>query len=59
MKNDIYTPIDWWIEYSVWLMLQYKFMMPARVISHNDDMQKFLEAFSLNGIKSYNICKPY
>jgi hypothetical protein len=57
MKNNFYTPIDWWIEYSVWLMLQFKFMTPAKMIAHNDEMQKFIGQFSLNGIKS-NICKP-
>jgi len=57
MKNNFYTPIDWWIEYSVWLMLQFKFMTPAKMIAHNDEMQKFIGQFSLNGIKS-NICNP-
>jgi hypothetical protein len=57
MKNNFYTPLDWWIEYSVWLMLQFKFMTPAKMIAHNDEMQKFIGQFSLNGIKS-NICKP-
>lgn len=54
----MYTPLDWWIDYSVWLMLQYKFMMPAQMISVNDDMAKFIQTFSLNGIKSVNLCKP-
>jgi len=49
--------LGWWIDYTVWLMLQYKFMMPARLISHSDDMEKFLGQFSLNGIKA-NICRP-
>jgi len=54
----IYTPLDWWIDYTVWIMLQYKFMMPAKLISTSDDMQEFLRCFSLNGIKHHNICKP-
>ena len=54
----MYTPIDWWIEYSVWLMLQVKFMGPARMISRNDEMEKFMSHFSLNGIKIPTICKP-
>jgi hypothetical protein len=53
----MYTPLDWWFDYSVWLMLQWKFMTPAKMISVNDDMEQFLSQFSLNGIKS-NICKP-
>ena len=55
----MYTIFDWWIDMSVWWMLQYKFMMPAKLIAHNDDMQQFLEQFSLNGLKSSNLCKPY
>ena len=54
----MYTPLDWWIDYSMWLMLQYKFMAPAHMISVNDDMSKFINCFTLNGIKSSNICKP-
>jgi hypothetical protein len=53
----IYTPLDWWFDYSVWLMLQYKFASPAKFISVNDDMEKFLKQFSLNGIKQFNICR--
>ncbi len=53
----IYTPIDWWIDYSVWLMLQFKFMAPAKLISANDDMEQFLRTFSLNGVKHFNICR--
>jgi hypothetical protein len=55
----MYTPIDWWFDYTVWLMLQFKFMTPAKMIAHNDEMEKFLKTFSLNGVKSFNICKPY
>jgi hypothetical protein len=47
----MYTPIDWWFDYSIWLMLQFKFMTPAKLIAHNDEMEKFLSQFSLNGIK--------
>ena len=54
----MYTPIDWWIDYSVWLMLQFKFMTPAKLIAQNDDMEKYLKTFSLNGWKSSNICNP-
>jgi len=55
----MYTPVDWWFDYSVWLMLQWKFMSPAKMIAYNDDMENFLKCFSLNGIKSFNICKPF
>ncbi len=43
----------------VWWMLQLKFMLPAMVIARNDSMEHFIKHFSLNGIKSFNICKPY
>ena len=41
-----------------WLFLQYKFMLPAMLIARNDETEKWMEHFSLNGIRS-NICKPY
>jgi hypothetical protein len=55
----MYTPIDWWIDYSVWLMLQFKFMAPAKLIAYNDDMETYLKTFSLNGVRASNLCKPY
>ena len=57
-KNNFYTPIDWWIDYSVWLFLQYKFMSPAKMISVGEGMEEYLKCFSLNGLKSSNLCKP-
>jgi hypothetical protein len=54
----IYTPFDWWIEYNVWLMLQFKFMGPAKMIAKGADMEEFMKLFSLNGIRNPNICKP-
>ena len=42
----------------VWLMLQRKFMLPAMMIARNDEMEKFMSHFSLNGIKVPTICKP-
>ena len=55
----MYTPIDWWIDYSVWLMLQFKFMAPAKLIAYNDDMETYLKTFSLNVVRASNLCKPY
>ena len=43
----------------VWLYLQYKFMSPAMMIARNDEMQKWLSHFSLNGVRSSNLCKPF
>lgn len=54
----MYTPLEWWIDYNVWLMLQLKFAMPAKLISVGSEMEDFLKCFSLNGIKSSNLCKP-
>jgi len=42
----------------VWLYLNYKFMMPASMISRNDEVEKWLSHFSLNGIKNFSICRP-
>lgn len=53
----MYTPIDWWIDYTVWMMLQYKFMMPAKFMGVGDDMEAYLKSFSLNGIKQFNLCR--
>jgi hypothetical protein len=41
----------------IWWMLQLKFTVPAMMISRNEEMEKFISHFSLNGIKSFNICK--
>jgi hypothetical protein len=42
----------------VWLMLQRKFMGPAMMIAKGGEMEKWLSHFSLNGIRSSNLCKP-
>lgn len=47
-----------WFDYCVWFYLQNKFYGPARMMAKNDEMQEWLNHFSLNGIRS-NICKPY
>lgn len=52
----MYTPLDWWFDYSIWLMLHFKFMAPAKMIAHNDEMEKFLKTFSLNGVKTFTMC---
>lgn len=54
----IYTPFDWWIEYNMWLMLQFKFTGPAKMMARGADMENYLKCFSLNGIHNPNICKP-
>ena len=49
----MYTPLDWWFDYSIWLMLQFKFMMPAYLIAKQDEMGQWIATASLNGIKGY------
>ena len=45
----------WLFDYYIWMMLQMKFMGPARMIARGDEMEKFVNHFSLNGIKP--MCK--
>jgi hypothetical protein len=51
----MYTPLDFWIEYNVWLMLQIYFNGPNAFITANDDLNGILNTVSLNGIKSFNL----
>jgi len=44
--------------YVLW-MLHMQFMMPAIILDMSDSMGSILKTYSLNGIKSYNLCKPY
>ena len=53
MKNNIFESV---IDYNVWLFLQW-YYLPMRIIAKGDDMDKFISQFSLNGIKSFSICK--
>ena len=55
MKNNFYTPLDWWFDYTVWLMLHLKFTLPARTIGYGEEMEQYLKTFSLNGLKA-NLC---
>ena len=48
-----------WYDYQVWLMLQMKFMSPAAMIAKGGEMEAFMKRYSLNGIRSSNLCKPY
>lgn len=47
----MYTFLDWWIDTSVWMMLQYQFMLPAYMIKKNDNWNEWLGS-SLNGWKA-------
>jgi hypothetical protein len=47
-----------WYDYSVWLMLQMKFMSPAAMMTKGSEMEAFMKRYSLNGVKVPTICKP-
>ncbi len=51
-----YTPIDWYIDYNVWLFLQW-YYSPFILMRKGDEIDQFLSHFSLNGIKSFGLCK--
>ena len=50
-SNPLDAPVLW--------MLHMKFMSTAMMLDMSDSMGTILKTYSLNGIKSYNICKPY
>ena len=43
-------------DYNVWLFLQW-YYLPMRIITKGDDVDRFISQFTLNGFKSYNICR--
>jgi len=53
MKNKIEEVLD----LQIWCFLQAWFM-PYYIIGKQDEWKKWASV-SLNGIKSYNLCKPY
>ncbi len=46
-----------WLDLQVWFFLQL-YYWPHYVIGKQDDWKEWA-SMSLNGFKSYNICKPY
>ena len=48
-------PLNW---FALWLLYS-KFYGPAVMLDMSDSMGSILKTYSLNGIKSYNLCKPY
>jgi hypothetical protein len=56
--TQMINPWTVWFDYQIWLMLQMKFMTPAAVMSKGAEMEQFMKQFSLNGIKSSNMCNP-
>jgi hypothetical protein len=57
MKNNIV--FENIMNYNAWLFLQW-YYMPYMLIGKGDDVDQWIKAVSLNGIKlhSPNICKP-
>jgi hypothetical protein len=53
MKNNILESI---MDYNVWLFLQW-YYSPFMLMSKGDEIDRFLSQFSLNGIKSFGLCK--
>jgi hypothetical protein len=51
------TIIDWYIDQYIWWSLQLYFL-PYRLPEYGGDVDKWVSTFSLNGIKSSNLCKP-
>ena len=49
--------VGMWCDYNMWLFLK-MWYLPMEMISHGDEVDQFLKQFSLNGIKSSNLCRP-
>ena len=45
------------IDFNVWMFLQLYFL-PYRLPEYGSEVDKFVSVYSLNGIKSSNLCKP-
>lgn len=56
-RNDFWlAPINQMMDWNAWMFLQW-YYLPMRIIQKGDDMDQFISQFSLNGIKSFNICR--
>jgi hypothetical protein len=49
--------LDWWIDQSVWWLLQWWFL-PHRLISSGSDVDRWVSQVNLNGARWANLCKP-
>ena len=54
MKNNL---VDIWIDTYVWWWLNLWFAK-YKIPEQAGDLERFVGTFSLNGIKSSNLCKP-
>jgi gliding motility-associated-like protein len=48
---------NWWMDCATWTYLNLWFL-PHRMPGLHSDVDKFVSQFTLNGIKSSNICRP-
>lgn len=55
--SDVWLdPVNKLMDWNVWMFLQW-YYLPMRIISKGDDMDQFISQFTLNGIKSFSICR--
>ena len=55
LASNLY--IDAMFDSWMWIMIKLMYA-PFSVLGRGDDVEKFVQQFSLNGIKSGNICRP-
>lgn len=54
----MWQPLNNVFDFYIQSMLQLYFMSPAKMMSRGDEMEKFMKHYSLDGIKSFSICRP-
>lgn len=52
---DVY--VNWWWDSAAWTLLN-MYYLPYRMPGIHSDVDKWVSQFTLNGIKSGNICRP-
>jgi hypothetical protein len=46
--------VGWWIDYTVWVMMQ-NYFAPYRMPGNLGEIEKWTQSVSLNGIKTFNL----
>jgi hypothetical protein len=57
MREPLDNYVNWYWDCAAYSFLNLWFM-PYRMPGIHSDVDKFVSQFSLNGIKSFNICRP-
>jgi len=57
VRQPVDNYVNWWIDSWTWTYLNLWFL-PHRMPGLHSDVDKFVSQFTLNGIKSSNICRP-